>query len=205
MSFRLKILVVAMILAVVWVVVAPLLATYLIVEKPIEHADAIIVLSGSAAYKERTRKAAELYKAGASPKIFVTNDGARSGWSRDEQRNIPYVELEQRELIGNGVLPDAITVLPATVTGTDSEARALASEIDARPVKSLLVVTSAYHTRRALWTFDRLLAPKGVIVGIEHPPTGDASPEPAFWWLYTRGWPMVAAEYVKAIVYWAFY
>jgi len=38
-------------------------------------------------------------------------------------------------LVANGVLPDAITVLPGQVTGTDSEAKAMAAEIDTRPLK----------------------------------------------------------------------
>jgi len=92
------------------------------------------------------------------------------------------------------VLPDAITVLPGQVTGTDSEAKAMAAEIDTRPLKTLLIVTSAYHTRRALRTFEKSLAAKDISVGIEHAPVGDGSPAPGFWWLTLRGWPMVAAN-----------
>lgn len=194
-----------MILILCWIVIAPMLAANLIVEKPLTNADAIIVLSGSAVYKERTRKAAELYKQGVSPRIFITNDGERAGWSQTEKTNPPFVELEQRELIANGVLPDAITVLPGEVSGTDQEAKALAMEIDARPIKSLLIVTSAYHTRRALWTFDKFLAGRGIEIGIEHTTIDELSPKPEIWWLGLRGWQNVGGEYVKSAVYWAFY
>lgn len=188
----------------VWVGVAPVLARWLIVERPLDRTDAILVLSGSAAYKERTAKAAELYRKGVAPIVFITNDGERAGWDSGEQGNPPFVELEQRELLAGGVPPDAITVLPGVVTGTDIEARALAAEVDRHPLSSVLVVTSAYHTRRALWTFDRIVAAKGVVIGIEHAAIGDRTPSLNWWWLSLTGWQMVGLEYVKSAVYWVF-
>ena len=205
MKWWLKYLLVFVVAAAGWIVLAPTLATWLIVEKPLARADAIIVLSGSAAYKERTQMAAALYKQGIAPIIFITNDGERAGWSRRERTNPTFVELAQRELIANGVSPDAIVILPVVVSGTDQEAGLLASEIDARPIKSLLIVTSAYHTRRALRTFDKILAGKGVEIGIVHAPVGERTPKPEFWWLSPRGWSSVAGEYVKLAVYYARY
>ena len=193
-----------MILIVCWIVVAPLLATWLIVQKPLAHADAIIVLSGSAVYKERTQKAAELYKQGVAPRIFITDDGEHAGWSRTEKTNPPFVELEQRELVANGVDPAAITVLPGQVSGTDQEAKALLKEINDRPLSSVLIVTSAYHSRRALRAFERMFAGKGIKLGIDPADPGEDSPSFAYWWLSSLGWRTVAGEYVKSVVYWAY-
>src|SRR5439155_26373806 len=120
-----KYLLIFVVLAAGWALLAPALATWLIVEKPLEHADAIIVLSGSAVYVERTTRAFELYKQGIAPRIFVTDDGGRSGWSSSERENPSFVGLEQIELLKDGVEADAITVLPGNVTGTDSEANAI--------------------------------------------------------------------------------
>ena len=205
MKRRLILFVALVVLGIGWILAAPILATHLIVEKPLASADAIIVLSGSSAYKQRTKKAAELYKQGISDRIFITNDGEQAGWSRAERTNPPFVELEQRELIANGVLPDAIMVLPGEVSGTESEAASMAAEINARPIKSLLIVTSAYHTRRALWTFERILAGKNIEIGIEYAVADDLSPKPETWWLSVRGWQNVGGEYVKSAFYWAFY
>lgn len=188
-----------------WIIAAPYLATRLIVERPLEKADAILVLSGSAAYKERTRKAAELYKQGVSQRIFITNDGEQAGWSKTEQRNPRFYELEIRELIANGVIPEAITVLPGEVAGTDHEAKEMAVELDARPLGSLLIVTSPHHTRRALRTFEKLLAGRGVEIGIVHSPLDDRTPKPETWWLGPRGWQTVGVEYITSIVYWVLY
>src|SRR5205814_8491131 len=140
--------------------------------------------------KERTRKAAELFRLGVAYRIFITDEDARAGWSRNDQRHATFLELEQHELIANGVPPDAITILPGKVTGTDSEAKATAAAIDAQPLKTLLIVTSAYHTRRALRTFEKVMSGKKVTVGIEHASVGDGSPAAGFWWLTVRCWPM---------------
>jgi uncharacterized SAM-binding protein YcdF (DUF218 family) len=190
---------------VIWCLIAPLLAKLLIVEKPLSRADAMIVLSGSAAHRERTQKAAQLYKQGVASKIYITNDGQFAGWSEAEQRNPPFYELETQELISNGVDPDAITVLPGIVAGTDDEARAMADQIHTKPIDSLLIVTSAYHTRRALWTFGKALAGQNVELGIVSPPPGRQTPDPYFWWVYPSGWSSVAGEYVKSVVYYFYY
>jgi len=203
-SRLIKLALAAAVVLAVWALIAPSLANYLIVEKPLERANAIFVLSGSAAYKERTKKAAELYRQGIAPRIFITNDGERAGWSETEKRNPPYVELERRELIANGVMPDAITVLPGEVAGTDQEAKALANEIDERPFGSVVLVTSPYHTRRALWTFEKFLEGKGVAIGIEHATHDDRYPTSANWWMSKTGWQLVGGEYVKSIAYWMF-
>lgn len=205
MSRRFKISLVLIGVLALWVFLAPYLATCLIIEKPLASADAIIVLSGSAVYKERTRKAAELYARGVAPRILLTNDGERSGWLQKEQTNLPFVELERRELLESGVPAEAISVLPGTVAATVDEANAILAELDERPLTSLLIVTSAYHTSRSLWTFEKVLKGRGVEIGIEHAPVGEYSPLPATWWLTPRGWEMVAAEYVKSAAYWAFY
>ena len=196
---------IASVLLGVWIIVAPFLATYLIVEKPLENADAIMVLSGSAVYKERTKKAAELYKQGVAPIVIVTDDGERARWFDSDKTNPTIVELEQRELIANGVMPEAIRVLPGQVSGTDDEAKALRDEVAARPLNSVLIVTSAYHTRRALATFEKIIGGKDVTLGIASPPPGDLTPTPNYWWLRPRGWQTVAGEYVKTAVYWAYY
>ena len=205
MNRKLKFALAAAVVLAVWALIAPSLANYLIVEKPLERADALLVLSGSAVYKERTRKAAELYRQGVAARIFITDDGQRSGWSQASKSNPSFVELEQRALIADGVSPDAITVLPGVVSGTDQEAKLLADEVNARPLKSVLIVTSPYHTRRALRTFEKILAEKDIEIGIAHPPVGEQSPSPNYWWLAPRGWQTVGAEYLKSAVYWAYY
>ena len=191
----------------VWIFVAPFLAERLIVEKPLAKADAIFVLSGSSVYVERAQKAAELYKKGISDKILLTDDGGRGGWSQAEKRNPPFVELAKNELIRQGVPAENIEILDGNIGGTIDEVRILQRASGERHWNSLLLVTSAYHSRRALRTFEKVFAETGsqIEIGIAPAPVGQQTPTPLIWWLTPFGWKVVAGEYVKSVVYWAFY
>ncbi len=191
----------------VWSFLAPFLAERLIVERPLDHADAILVLAGSSAYFERTRKAALIYKTGIAPKVLLTNDGGQAGWSQKEQRNPPYVELARRELVAQGVPDNAIEILAPEISGTILEAKILVKKAAERRWQSLLIVTSAYHTRRALRTFETVFANNGVgtEIGIVSPITGQQTPPAFYWWLTWKGWRDVAGEYVKSVFYYVNY
>lgn len=204
MSWKFKLSIIVLVLFAVWIIGAPLLANNLIVSKPLEKADAILVLSGSLVYKERTYKAAELYKKGVSRKIILNDDGGRGGWSQKERRNPPFVDLAKRELMLHGVLETDIEVLTDEVTGTIWEAKNLEKRIDKENWKSVLLVTSAYHTSRSLWVFQQVVG-GDVKIGIESSPTGEETPPPWTWWLSARGWQVVAGEYVKFVLYWVYY
>ena len=203
-KFGLRILI---LLPVIWFVFAWFAAENLIVEKPLEKSDAILILSGSSTFVERTDKAAELFHAGKSPKIFLTNDGLKGGWSRKEQRNPFYWELAQRQLTKQGVSAEAIEVLPETVEGTRDEAILLVKTAKERNLKSILLVTSGYHSRRTLWVFEKVAAEQNANVefGIESPPAGQQTSLPQIWWLSPKGWRDVAGEYLKFVYYWLFY
>jgi len=102
---------------------------------------------------------------------------------------------------------EAIETLPTVVGGTNDEANLFAGVSAERGLKSLLLVTSAYHSRRALWTFERAMSRNNVSlnIGIESPPTGQQTPLPSTWWLSGTGWRMVGLEYVKIVYYWLVY
>ncbi len=202
-----KLIIVFFLLLLAWIFLAPFLAENLIVEKPLQTADAILILGGSSTYIERTQKAAEIFKAGRAPKIILTDDGLQGGWDSQEQRNLFFVERARRELVNQGVPESAIQVLPQVVEGTHDEAVLLEKDARERNLKSVLLVTSGYHTRRALWTFEKVLRDKNsaVEIGIESPPAGFQTPTPGFWWLSAHGWKYVAGEYLKIGYYWLFY
>lgn len=207
MNRKFKVAITFLALFLIWIFTSPFLAKNLIVEKPLEKADAILVLSGSSTYIERTRKAAELYKKGVAPKIFLTNDGGQGGWDKKEQRNPYFYEKARWELMANGVPESAIEVLPEIVEGTNDEAILLAKTVRERNLKSILLVTSAYHTRRTLSVFEMVLRENIDLteIGIASPPTGLQTPSEFYWWLRPKGWQFVAGEYLKIVYYWVFY
>ncbi len=205
MSRILKILIVGVTLMIFWAVTAPRLAKRLVVERKLKKADVIFVLSGSAVYPERTRKAASEYRAGVSDKVLLSDDGQLAGWSVTEQRNPRFVELSRRSLERYGVADESIEVMKSRVSGTIDEAVGFRGMAKKRGWNSVLVVTSAYHTRRAFATFEQSLAGTGIKVGVTAPVPGEFMPPANTWWLTSKGCRYVGGEYLKSLYYWLFY
>jgi len=176
-------------------------AKYLITEAPLDKADAIVVLGGSATYKERTHEAARLLFEGRSPSILITNDNQRGPWSSADQRNLYYYERSFEELEKFGVPSQNIDLLVTPVTSTYEEAQVVKEYAQQRGLHSILIVTSAYHSRRALWVFSKVFRDTGISIGLTSVPPGEQTPPAATWWLSARGWKLVPVEYVKMVYY----
>ena len=185
---------------VAWAFLAWAAAEGLIVRASLAHADAIVVLSGSSAYVERTTRAAQLFHEGRAPLVVLTNDDTRGSWSTSQQRNPYFVERAMEELIKDGVPAVKIRVVPGPVSSTRDEALILRQYAVQQGLHSILVVTSAYHSRRALRSLRQSFEGTGVTIGLETPLTS-ATPSPGFWWLQPEGWRTVAGEYVKLAYY----
>jgi uncharacterized SAM-binding protein YcdF (DUF218 family) len=180
-------------------------AQALIVKLPLERADALVVLSGSAAYLERTQLAAQLYASGRAPKVILTNDNQQGGWSETQQRNPFFIERARDELAASGVPSRQIEIVPVAVTGTYDECLKIRTYAEMQGHKSLLIVTSAYHSRRALLTLRRVFSGSGIEIGLDIVMPGQQMPSPTTWWLSRRGWRVVALEYPKLVYYWLRY
>jgi len=188
-------------LLVAWPVVAWVAARALVVRDELPRADVIVVLSGASEYVERTRYAAELWRRGVAPKIVLTNDNLRGGWNSEQQRNTYFVEREAEELRRAGVPSAQIEALPEPVASTYDEAVRLRAYASERGVSSVVVVTSAYHSRRAAWTMRRVFRESGVRVGMSPVAAGAQTPTAFTWWFSARGWRSVAPEYPKLVYY----
>lgn len=180
-----------------WSLMAWVAARGLVVRVEVENAEALAVLAGSSAYKERTDHAARLFREGRAPKVLLTNDGQQGGWSYAEQRNPFFVEHAINELRRAGLPAGKIEVLSPVVASTYEEAVALREYAAAHGLRSLLVVTSGYHTRRAWWTLERVFQGSGISVGVDPVAPGEQTVSPGVWWLLPGGWKMVAGEYLK--------
>lgn len=194
--------IVSVTLLVVWPPCAWAAAEYLIVHEPIEKSDAIVILSGSATFRERAQHAGALFNAGRANKIVLTNDNLKSGWSQVAQRNPYYHELAIEELRRAGVPDENIQVMMVPILGTHDEALKLKEYCEKQSLNSILVVTSAYHSRRALWTFRKVFSNTHKKVGMDPAAAGIETPPTATWWLHRFGWDLVPKEYVKIVGYW---
>lgn len=113
---------------------------WLVVSLPMEQADALIVLGGEP--RARPLEAARLYKAGVAPRVFVSGVG-------DASRN-------RQILIGAGVPAEVITMESKAIS-TYTNATMLKALLAAVNVRSALIITSPFHTRRALATFRKVI------------------------------------------------
>lgn len=188
-------------LFVLWPVLTWSGANLLIVKSEMASADAIVVLSGSSTYLERADWAAKLYREGRAPAIILTNDSLISGWDKVEERNPFFYELAARELVKRGVPESKIQVVSNIALGTYEESVGVRDYAIAHNLKRLLVVTSAYHSRRALWSMRHACEGSGIEIGIDTPPPGWQTPSPSTWWWHRWGWKVVAGEYGKIIYY----
>jgi uncharacterized SAM-binding protein YcdF (DUF218 family) len=197
-----RIVKIVVVVIVAWTIVAGVAARALVVRVPLESADAILVMSGSSTYRERTQKAAELYRERRAPLVLLTDDHTRGGWDSAQQRNPFFVERAEDELIKAGVRADKIRILPGLAASTRDEALIFSDYARNEGFRSVLVVTSSYHSRRALRTMERSFAHnQAVVVGLE-----PSSPPPSLlWWVRPEGWRTVGSEFVKTIYYWIEY
>jgi uncharacterized SAM-binding protein YcdF (DUF218 family) len=142
-----------------------------IVEDTLEHADAILVLSDDNFYADRATRAAQVFREGLAPVVVASGRRLR-----------PYAgvaELMEHDLVERGVPKEKIIRVVHDAENTKDEAEALAKVAAQHKWKSVILVTSNYHTRRARYIFERVL-PAGTTVRV----TGarDGSFEPERWW-----------------------
>lgn len=153
-------------------------------EPGLAHADVIVVLGGESG--QRVIGAAELYHAGVAPRVFVSGQGD--------------CLLIERRLVMAGVPAERIG--HECLSGSTMEnARMTRETLAARHVNSAILVTSWYHTGRALAVF-RKVWPE-VAWGAHGVFPGDTLAKSVP--IYEAG--SILAEYVKrawyAVRYWA--
>ena len=112
----------------------------LVVRTSLEPADVIVVLGGDG--PSRARRAAALYRGGAAPKVLVTGI--------DDCRSI------RDYMVDGGVPADAIQIECAS-RSTWENAVFSAPLLAAMGARSAILVTSWFHTRRALAVFQQVL------------------------------------------------
>lgn len=175
-------------------------ASFLDVGEPPTHADLIHLLGG--AIDSRPLVAADLYRLGFAPRIFL---------SRVEETEASLLGVFPNEtdatmeiLRMKGVPDSAIVVVEigSGASSTTDDARILARYLAKRPAERVLVVTSAYHTRRARWNLRRQLATVPVEIRMISAPDPKFSAED--WWTHEAGMLAITEEYLKFLHNWIY-
>jgi uncharacterized SAM-binding protein YcdF (DUF218 family) len=125
---------------------------WLVVEDPLEKAQAIVILSGR--MPMRAQEAARLYNAGYAPQVWLTR-GVEPTASL-QAMHIAYLGEDfynSRVLMHEGVPSAAIHVLEPPINNTADEVSAIADELQRERGAAVILVTTKVHTRRvrALW------------------------------------------------------
>jgi uncharacterized SAM-binding protein YcdF (DUF218 family) len=128
-------------------------------------ADVILVLAGGT--PEREMAGADLFKAKMAPIVMLTRPVERPQWDLVRARGIAVEsDLEfRRRLVRDLGVPDAnVIVLAPFVVSTIAEATAAREWFSGRPLKSVMIVTSAFHTARAKHIFETAFSGMGVTI-----------------------------------------
>lgn len=160
-----------------------------VVEDPLDRADAIIVLSDDNFYADRATRAADLYRHGMAPIVVASGRRLR-----------PYAgiaELMEHDLVERGVPKDKIVRVAHNAENTKEEAQVLAQQALALKWRSVIVVTSNYHTRRARYIFLRVF-PKQTVVSVTGAHDGDFDPE--HWWQARKSLKELTREVAGMVV-----
>ena len=157
-------------------------ARWLILEDPLEHVDAVLVLAGDP-YYERTGTGAALVRDGWARLLVVTGGSEGPGDSAESLRD---------KAIALGVAPDRIRM--ETVShGTREALVAVAGILRAEGVSSLALVTSPYHQRRTYWVARRVLPGLRLV----NRPVRGSFWDPRRWWTRPEMRRAVLSEYSK--------
>ncbi|GAC1616579.1 MAG: hypothetical protein PVS2B2_10680 [Candidatus Acidiferrum sp.] len=165
---------VALLCTVVYVARYPLMRLAVeswIVEDPLEHADAILVLGNDNFYGDRASRAAELFRQGWAPLIVASGKRLRPG--------ADVAALVEHDLIERGVPKASVLRYAHDADNTREEAEGLLKLSAEHKWKSVIVVTSNYHTRRARYVFEKVY---GKECQVRVASARDAGFDPEHWW-----------------------
>jgi uncharacterized SAM-binding protein YcdF (DUF218 family) len=172
---------------------------WLVLEDPLEPADAIVVLSGRMPY--RAIEAAKLYSHGFAPEVWLTHPGGM----REEMTRLGLEYTDEdtysAEVLGKlGVPTSAIQVLPGDIVNTEDEVREIADELRSSGKSRVIIVTSPPHTRRVRTLWRRLVgkSPQAIIRYSRSDPF-----DAAHWWRHTRDSLDVVREILGLLNVWA--
>lgn len=172
-------------------------ADILIVNDTPHPADIIFLLNSD--YSTRPFRASELYQQGLAPLVVIARSESTLAVKMGLIPNDTDISVGVMEKMG--VPADKIVVLPfpGGVTSTFDEATVLRRYIETTHIRKVILVTSAFLSRRAKWSFSRELA--GLPVTLEVVAVPYATFDQTNWWKDETGLITLNNEYIKLFYY----
>lgn len=172
----------------------PALGRWFLVPSTAANADAIVVMSGGGT--ERLCHGFELYKRGFAPELWCTGDKPLEQRTDFMDPEIVLYLAAQR-----GIPKEKIFFLPSTSTYEDGQS--ITALVKAKRIKSILLVTSWYHTRRAMNVIKHSIADTNISVYMSSSTNLFFTPDN--WWRNDEGLVAVNNEIIKTALYWQRY
>lgn len=164
---------------------------------PSKNADAIVVLSGGA--YTRIPKALELYQKGYSEKILLTSERLINKRVVRLRKPIEVLALDIAKDMKINATFQKVLSLKGGATSTFDEAYDLKEFSNERNFKHIIIVTDAFHTRRALNTFKKIFKDSEILVEVAKA-NNDIYNEKN-WWKTDLGLQAYILEGFKYIIY----
>lgn len=165
---------------------------FLIRQDAIAPADAILVLGGGSG--ERTQQGVALYQQDYAPLLIISAENNHSLYSRTFQWG-----KAARDLAIAGGVPDDRILLIETSTSTRDDALLSKELCLSRGLRSLIIVSEPFHTRRAWWTFKKEY--RGSDIRLMMYPVQQSWYTRDGWWHSEEGFLSTVNEYVKIVYY----
>jgi uncharacterized SAM-binding protein YcdF (DUF218 family) len=172
---------------------------WLVVQDPLQPAAAIAVLSGG--MPDRALEAARVYKQGYASRVWLTH--STEPGATMAKLSIPFVgeeEYDRQILIRGGVPADSIEVLDPPIVNTADEMQTIGKALQKQQLRTVILVTSAVHTRRTKTIWNKITSNSGV--AFVHPVSND-SYDGAHWWRNTHDALDVVREVLGLANAWA--
>lgn len=172
--------------------------TYLVKESEVESADAGLILMGSIA--DRVVTGAEVFREGRVGELLIVNNVQYGQeFLREYGVSIPnFAELSMEALLQLEVPDSLISVIPGAAKSTQEEAEIAGNYLRAHPtIDTLMIISSAAHTRRAHLIFNKQFRKMGVEVEVVTMPSPYSGFEAKQWYSDRESAKQVFMEYVK--------
>jgi uncharacterized SAM-binding protein YcdF (DUF218 family) len=171
---------------------------WLVVEAPLQQADAIVMLLGST--PERELEVADIYHQGFAPIIIMAEFRVYNHELIEAHGLTAPRGLDNSLSILNqlDIPPEAIHITPGDISSTRGEAIAIATFLQQNPhIKSIILVSSPSHMRRATLVFRREFRRGGIDCVIIPRPTSYGNFKPNGWYCDRESAKSVLYEYIK--------
>jgi hypothetical protein len=160
---------------------------FLVVNGP-QHADLIVVIAGETDH--RPSRGLELLQQGYAPKLMLDVPGEAKIFDQET------IGIAQR-YVNASPQRDRISICPIFGLSTKTEAQDVRQCVAHTPAKRILLVTSDYHTRRALSVFRHELPDHEFFIAA----TEDLTQFGGRWWKH-RQWAKINLDEWLRLVWW---